>query len=126
MSLNTGTDLPLDSKDLDDLLEEFVARIVRLALFVPRVVAVLADNDDAIHREFAGAARQRFGDGGIDFIAGKRWRDRRQVFAEVPWSLIDVERNQVHRWMMVHAVPAVAFQEAVDDVLAVRKLRSRW
>ena len=37
-------------------------------------------------------------------------------------DLVDVERDQVHGRIMVRAVPAVAIQKAVDDVLGVRVL----
>jgi hypothetical protein len=33
--------------------------------------------------------------------------------------LVDVEGNQIHRRVMVRAVPPVTFQKAVDDVLRV-------
>ena len=36
--------------------------------------------------------------------------------------LVDVDRNQIHRRLVVAAIPAVAFEKAVDNVLAVRVL----
>ena len=50
-------------EDLDDLFEELVARVELLVLFVVRIVAVFADEDDAVDGEFARAERQRVGDG---------------------------------------------------------------
>ena len=34
-------------------------------------------------------------------------------------DLVDVERDEVHCGPMVATIPAIAFQEAVDDVLGV-------
>ena len=48
---------------------------------------------------------------------------RRALAAEVVGAhLIDIERHQVHGRIMVRAVPAVAIEKAVDDVLRVRVL----
>ena len=105
-------------KDLHDLLEEFVARILRLALLVLRIVAVLADQHHAVHGQFAAAERQRFGDGRIDLHAGRR-AARSRLRSSLS-DLVDVERHQIHGRMMMRAVPAVAVEKAVDDVLGVR------
>ena len=56
LSLNTGTERPLDAEHLHDLLEELVARIVRLPLLVARVLAVLADQHHAVDGQLAAAA----------------------------------------------------------------------
>ena len=34
-------------------------------------------------------------------------------------DLIHIERNQIHRGMMMRSVPAVAFQKPIDDVVRV-------
>ena len=49
-------------KDLHDFLEELVARIELLALLVTRIIAVLADHQDGVDREFVAAAAERLGD----------------------------------------------------------------
>lgn len=36
--------------------------------------------------------------------------------------LVDVQRNEIHRGMMVLAVPAIAVHKSIDDVLRVRVL----
>ena len=41
------------------------------------------------------------------------------VLSGVVPDLVDVERDQVHGRAVMPAVPAVAFEEAVDDVLSV-------
>ncbi len=123
LSLNTGTARPLDAKHFDDLLKELVARILRLALFVARILAVLADNDDAIDRQLAAAERQRFGDRRIHLHRREALGALAAQVAIV--DLIDVERHQVHRRMMMCAIPAVAFEEPVDDVLRVGILEVR-
>ena len=46
---------PAVAEYLDDLLEELVARIFGLAFFVARIIAVLADEHHAIHRQLAAA-----------------------------------------------------------------------
>jgi hypothetical protein len=103
--------------DLDNLLEELVARIQRLALFVARVLAVFADQDDAVDGELAAAERQRFGNGWIQL--------HRRIFGEprladiVAADLIDEDRHQIHGGTMMRAIPAVALEKAIDDVLGV-------
>ena len=55
LSLNIGTDRPLSRNTFDDLLEELLARILRLALSLLRIIAVLADHHHSIHRQLASA-----------------------------------------------------------------------
>ena len=79
---------------LDDLLEELVARIARLALFVARVLAVLADQHHAVNGELAAAAGQGLRDGRIDFHGGESGR---AVAAQVVAAdLVYIEGNQIH------------------------------
>jgi hypothetical protein len=33
--------------------------------------------------------------------------------------LIDVERDDIHRWMVIDTVPSIAIEKAVDDVLGM-------
>ena len=56
LSLKTGTDSGRSPEDVDDLLEELVARIERLARRIARISAVLAD-DRARRRRRASRRR---------------------------------------------------------------------
>ena len=79
---------------------------------------MLADDDDAVHREFAAAERQRLRDRRIHL-------HRRKALGAIPaqvavspiWSTYSETRSI--GGMMVRSVPAVAFEEAVDDMLRV-------
>src|SRR5262245_48318978 len=76
------------------LLEKFVARIERLALFVSWIPAVLADDQHGIDRELRLSQRESFRDGWINFHT----MPLRAVTAEVALrKLIHVERGQFHR-----------------------------
>ena len=55
---------PAIPKHFENLLEELIARILRLAHFVTSVIAVFAHNDDAIDSQFVSAQCECFGDGG--------------------------------------------------------------
>ena len=48
LSLKTGTPRPVSPEHVDNLLKELVAGVKCLPLFVPRIIAVLADDQDAI------------------------------------------------------------------------------
>ena len=103
--------------DGDDLPEELVARVEPLALFVGAVGAVLADEQDAVDGEIRAAQGQGVGRGRVD---GQVLEAGLALAAEVVLGeLVDVERHQVHRRAVVAAAPAVPFEEAVADVLAV-------
>lgn len=80
---------------------------------------MLADHHHAIHGQFAASQRQGLGDGGAK---PQRRELPAAVTAQIALAdLIDVERNDVHRRMMVRAMPAVPVEVAVDDVFAVGK-----
>ena len=103
--------------DGDDLPEELVARVEPLPLLVGAVGAVLADEEDAVDGEAAAAQGQGVGRGRVD---GQVLEAGLALAAEVvPGELVDVERHQVHRRAVMAAAPAVPFEEAVADVLAV-------
>ncbi len=55
------------TKHLVDLLEELVAGILDLTLFVSLILAVLADDDDSVNRQLASAQSQCFGDARAHF-----------------------------------------------------------
>ena len=81
---------------------------------------MLADQHHAVDRQFVAAQRQRFGDGGTE-LHGRMARRASRLRSFVA-HLVDVERHQVHGRTVVRAVPAVAVEKAVDDVLRVRVL----
>src|SRR6478735_11214580 len=84
---------PIFLEDICALLKEFVARIKNLALFIARIISVLANNKDSVHCELVTAAAKGLGDG---------WIHRKSEFlgafsAEVSGRLlIDVQRNDLH------------------------------
>ena len=109
---------PAIAKHFDNLLEELVARIFGLPFFVLRVMAVLADEHHAINGKFAAAQRQRLGDGRIDF----HFRMASGSFAaQVIFAhLVNVQGNRIQRRAVMRAVPAVAVEKTVHNVLRVR------
>src|SRR5690349_5977297 len=106
--------------DVYNLTEEFVARIFCLAFFVFRVMAVLANQHDAIDGQFVTAKRKRLG----NREAEPHGRMARAAFTAqiVLADLVDVERNEIERRMMILAMPAVSIEETVDNMLGVRIL----
>src|SRR5262249_38871638 len=111
---------PARFEHLDDLTEEFVTWVLHLALFVTRVFAVLAYQHDAIDRELTAAQGERFRDGREAPGFGMTLESFAAPVAVV--DLVDEERDEVHRRTVVRAVPAVAFKEAVHDMLTVGHL----
>jgi hypothetical protein len=83
---------------------------------------MLADYDDSIDGQLAGAEGQGFRDGGVKLHGGMAVETLLgQVALAAPVaSLIDVERYHVHRRMVERAGPSIAVEEAVYDVLAVQ------
>src|SRR5580658_288950 len=105
-------------EDLGDLLEEFEVGMLHDTGLSKRVGAMLADYDDSIDGQLAGAEGQGFCDGGVNLHGGMA------VYALLGQialaTLIDVERYHVHRRMVEGAGPSVAVEEAVHYVLAVQ------
>ena len=56
------------AKDLDDFLHECGARIEDLTAFVARIVAVFADEQDALDGQFVAAERQGVGNRARDAL----------------------------------------------------------
>ena len=113
---------PAGAEHAHDLLEELVARIF---------VCPSRSWDNCRARRSAArrprpacsAQRQRLGNGGIELHDGEA---RRAVAAEIALpDLIAVQGHQVHGRLVPRAVPAVAFQEAVHEVLRMRVLEHR-
>ena len=106
-------------EDLAALLEKFEAGIQYLALVVARVVAVFADDQHGIDGEFVTAAAQRFGDGRIHLEPELL----RALLAEIARRvLVHVQRDDLHVGLVPGPVDRIANQEAVADMLAVRKV----
>jgi len=78
------------------------------------------NQNHAIDGELRAAQRQRFRDRRIQLHRRKLLQPALAhiVFAD----LIDVDRDEVHWWVMPCPVPAIAFEEPVDDMLRVRVL----
>src|SRR5438309_11767391 len=91
---------------VDDLVEELPARVFCLALFILRVIPVLANEYDTVHAQFARPEREGLRDGGIHFHG--RELDGAAA-AEIPLpNLIDVKRYHIHLWLMVCTAPPVS------------------
>ena len=110
-------------EDLHDLLEKLVPRIQRLPFLVAPVSSVLSDEHDAVDGERAPAESQGLCDRRIQL---HRWELAEASLAHivVP-DLVDVDRDEIHLRVMMGPIPAVPFEEAVDDMLRVGKLEIR-
>src|SRR5688572_9980828 len=102
---------------IHDLLEELVPWIERLSFLVSGIATVLPDEQHTVDGEFAAAQRERLSDGGIDL-------HRRKASCALPAQivcahLIDVQGNEIHRRMMVAALPSIALQKSIDNVLGM-------
>ena len=118
LSLKTGTLRPLLRKTSTIWREELVPRIQRLPFFIAGIVAVLADQEDAVDGQFARCRGERLGNGGGH--GGARGTLSARAALKSPCgSLVDVERDQVHGRMVVPSVPTVTVEKAIDDVLGV-------
>jgi hypothetical protein len=40
-------------------------------------------------------------------------------------NLVDVQRDEIHRRAVMHAVPSISVKETIDDVLGVRMFEER-
>src|SRR5262245_57572186 len=104
-------------KDPHNPFEPPVARVKRLAHFVAGVAPVLADNQNAIHRECSTPQGQGLFD---------RWIDRdvetlRTLARQIPFrKLVHIKPGQVHRRMMPRALPPISFEKTIDEMLRVR------
>jgi hypothetical protein len=78
---------------------------------------VLADKHHAIHREFVSRsvrASAMVGESHRGCDPRSRLRSVRPIWSE--------ERDEIHGWIMVRAVPSV-HEEAIDDMLGMRVLK---
>src|SRR6187549_1967718 len=101
-------------EDLHDFLEELVTRIKRLSFLIVGIVAVLADDHHAVHSEFACTEREGVRNRGKDgYVIALRTTTREVAVRE----LIDVERYEVHAWLLPFSAPSIAESVAVDEVL---------
>jgi hypothetical protein len=114
---------PAVLEDLDDLLEELVPRVKGLTLLVARITSMLADEQHAIDRKRAPSQGKRLRYGGKPFHGGKFLQPRPAHV--IVTNLVDVDRDQIHLRVMVSAVPAIALEETIDDVLRMGVLEVR-
>ena len=104
-------------KNFHGALKEVMTRVECLALFRAWIKTMFGDDDHAIDRKLGAAERECFFDRGINFDS----MPTGAIAAEIAvWKLIDVERGKFHGWTMMPALPAVAFEETVDEMLRVR------
>jgi len=100
--------------DVEDFVEEFEAGVEMLAEVVEGVVAVFADEDDAVDGELGGAEGEGFADGGVDLEAVAGGEVAGHV---VGGDLGGVERYEVCARRGPEVVGGVAAEEpAADDV----------
>src|SRR5439155_16776217 len=82
-----------------------------------RILAVLTNYDDAIHRQLGTPACQRF----FDTRINRNPEATRTIAGEIVcWELVHVERNQLDRGMVPVSLPPIAFKEPIDEMLRVR------
>ena len=83
---------------------------------------MLADDQHAVDRQLVAAQRQGLGDRGIDLQV---LEPGVALAAQVALGeLVDVHRDQIELRPIVLALPAEAFENAIEDHLGVRSLRN--
>ena len=105
-------------KDAADLLEKIAPRIEVLFLFVPGIVAVLADNQHAINSQLTPPQTQCRGDAKVDLHTVFA----RQLFAHIALApLIHVHRDDIYIRGQQLAVGGKALEEFADNHIGMRK-----
>jgi hypothetical protein len=88
-----------------------------LTLLVAMVFAVLANEQYPIDSQIVAAKGQCIGDRGHDLHL---WKAQPSLICEIALRmLIDIEGDDIHRRSMMSTIPAISFQESIDDVLTV-------
>ncbi len=105
------------AKDVNNLAEEFVARILFLPQPIDRIVAMFADDEDGIHGELIAAAPQRLGDGGIDGETELLGTIAAQIVGR---RLIDIGGDDIERRPMPLPAHGIADEKAFRHVPGVR------
>ncbi len=106
-------------ENFDTFLEKFVARVEILPLFVVRIIAMFDDQQDGIDGQVVTATAQGFGNRGIDSKPELACPVRALI---IRWSLIDVERHNLHIGAMPTAAHRIADQKAVAKMLGMREI----
>src|SRR6185436_2473547 len=96
-------------KDVGDLLEKLIARILFLPPFALRVIAVLADDKHGVHAQVFSSTAQRLSHGRVDRETKFPGALAAQV---VLGKLIHVGRDNVEWWAMPGAAVGIADEEA--------------
>src|SRR5262245_32061093 len=103
-------------EDIADRLEKTPPRIENLTTFVRRVAAVLADRENAIHREFVAPQSESAFDG----VANRKAVTLGEFAAQIAFGmLIDVHRHDAHLREAL-AVVKITFEDLTDDDVGVR------
>ena len=106
-------------KNSHHLLEKFEARILGLPLLVLWIVAMLANDDDSVHRERVASTTQRLRDRGINLEAMLGCSRLAEITL---WSLVDIQRDDLDPWLMPCSLPWIADEESVAHMLSVRQI----
>jgi len=93
-----------------------VPRVHFLPYVVQRIVAVLADEDNSVDREFVAAEREGFADGGID---AKAIPGREIAALVVGRRLVREKRDHVIERRRPYAICGVAGHKAPDENVGV-------
>ena len=104
---------PVLAKDVGHLLEELIARILRLLEFALRIIAVLADDQHGVNCEFVSAATQRLSDRRIDGKSKLLGTLAAQVILRL---LIDIRRDHIQRWPMPATIDRIADQKPLGHM----------
>src|SRR5437762_6839310 len=100
-----GSGASILAKNVDDLFEEFVARIFGLAPFALGIIAVLSDDEHGVHGQLCSTATQRLGHSRVNRKTKFFGALAAQVIFE---KLIHIGRYDVERWTMPAAVAGIA------------------
>jgi hypothetical protein len=104
------------AEHIGNLAKELMPRVLLLAELVDRVIAVLADHQHRIDRQFIAAAAQRLGDGGIACEAELL----RPAAAQIPFRfLIDVGCNDLQFRLSPFPFEWITHQEPLGHVPGV-------
>ena len=103
--------------DVEDLVEEFRARVEVLAEIIDGVVAMFAHQDDRVDGEFGAPGAERFANGGEDTKAMPGGEIARQI---VGGDLVGIERHHPGARRLPNAIRRIAAQQAAHNDIRVR------
>src|SRR3954469_259899 len=104
-------------KNRGGLLKKFVTRIERLAFLVFGIFSVLADDHNAIDGELFLPARQRLFERWINAETKSLLPFAAEIILR---KLVHIHRNDIDLGLVMRTLPAVAAEQTVHKMLAVR------